>query len=203
MAPQTDAFIKAHPEAKRDGRHHPGDPGVTRTARQEAGSSASPSRRCCALVDAVAALLLAADLLVVCGIGVSRYVLDAPLEWADDVARGLMVALSFFGAAGALARSENVGVAFFVERLPPRLAGLARCRWRRLVVLVTAAAVAVECAATGRFTDGPDDRLRPAAGSDVLSDGRGRAFHGGVRAVPRSARHAAADVALAVVVAGG
>ena len=42
--------------------------------------------------------------------------LDAPLEWADDVARGLMVALSFFGAAGALARGENVGVAFFVER---------------------------------------------------------------------------------------
>ena len=53
-----------------------------------------------------------------------RYVLNAPLEWADDVARGLMVALSFFGAAGAMAHSENVGIAFFVDRLPPRCAAI-------------------------------------------------------------------------------
>src|SRR6185312_6867078 len=34
--------------------------------------------------------------------------------------RGLMVGSSFFGAASALARSENLGVAFFVDRLPAR-----------------------------------------------------------------------------------
>jgi tripartite ATP-independent transporter DctM subunit len=106
-----------------------------------------------AVVDAVAALLLAADLLVVLLSVFYRYVLAAPIEWADDVARGLMVALSFFGAASALARNENAGVAFFVQRLRP----LARRRVDALaafVVLVTAAMVAWNAFALGRFTTG-------------------------------------------------
>src|ERR1700732_4067670 len=68
--------------------------------------------------DANAALLLAADLRVVCGSVLLRFVSDAPVEWADDVARGLMVGSSFFGAASALARAENLGVAFFIDMLP-------------------------------------------------------------------------------------
>jgi tripartite ATP-independent transporter DctM subunit len=71
-----------------------------------------------ALCDATAAILLAADLLVVCGSVLLRYLFNAPVEWADDVARGLMVGSSFFGAASALARSENLGVAFFIDMLP-------------------------------------------------------------------------------------
>src|ERR1700752_2966307 len=74
-----------------------------------------------ALRDAIAALMLAADLLVVCVSVGLRYWFNAPVEWADDVARGLMVGSSFFGAASALARSENLGVAFFVSLLPARL----------------------------------------------------------------------------------
>src|SRR6476620_2779336 len=68
--------------------------------------------------DAVAAILLAADLLVVCASVLLRFLFNAPVEWADDVARGLMVGSSFFGAASALARSENLGVAFFIDMLP-------------------------------------------------------------------------------------
>ncbi len=71
-----------------------------------------------AVSDAIAAILLAADLLVVVGSVLLRFLFNAPVEWADDVARGLMVGSSFFGAASALARSENAGVAFFVDRLP-------------------------------------------------------------------------------------
>jgi tripartite ATP-independent transporter DctM subunit len=71
-----------------------------------------------ALSDAISAVLLAADLLVVCGSVLLRYLFNAPVEWADDVARGLMVGSSFFGAASAVARSENLGVAFFVNMLP-------------------------------------------------------------------------------------
>jgi tripartite ATP-independent transporter DctM subunit len=71
-----------------------------------------------ALSDATAAILLAADLLVVCGSVLLRYLFNAPVEWADDVARGLMVGSSFFGAASALARAENLGVAFFIDMLP-------------------------------------------------------------------------------------
>ena len=71
-----------------------------------------------ALSDAIAAILLAADLLVVCVSVLLRFLFNAPVEWADDVARGLMVGSSFFGAASALARAENLGVAFFIDRLP-------------------------------------------------------------------------------------
>src|SRR5258707_10277355 len=71
-----------------------------------------------ALSDAVAAILLAADLVVVCGSVLLRFLFNAPVEWADDVARGLMVGSSFFCAASALARSENLGVAFFIDMLP-------------------------------------------------------------------------------------
>jgi tripartite ATP-independent transporter DctM subunit len=72
------------------------------------------------LSDVVAAVLLAADLVVVCGSVLLRYLFNAPVEWADDVARGLMVGSSFFGAASALARTENFGVAFFIDMLPAR-----------------------------------------------------------------------------------
>jgi tripartite ATP-independent transporter DctM subunit len=68
--------------------------------------------------DAIAALLLAADLVVVIASVLLRSLFNAPVEWSDDVARGLMVGSSFFGAAGALARGENLGVAYFVERVP-------------------------------------------------------------------------------------
>ena len=68
--------------------------------------------------DAVAAVLLVADLLVVCVSVLLRFLFNAPVEWADDVARGLMVGSSFFGAASALARAENLGVAFFIDMLP-------------------------------------------------------------------------------------
>jgi tripartite ATP-independent transporter DctM subunit len=72
------------------------------------------------LTDAVAALLLAADLVVVVVSVLLRSWLNAPVEWADDVARGLMVGSSFFGAASAIARAENPGVSFFVDLLPAR-----------------------------------------------------------------------------------
>jgi tripartite ATP-independent transporter DctM subunit len=105
------------------------------------------------LVDAVAAILLTADLVVVSLSVFYRYVLAAPIEWADDVARGLMVAMAFFGAAGALARNENAGVAFFVQKLGPQ----ARRRVdaiAALVVLTAAASVAWYAIALGRFTTG-------------------------------------------------
>jgi tripartite ATP-independent transporter DctM subunit len=70
------------------------------------------------LTDIVAACLLAADLLVVIYSVAARSLFNAPVEWADDTARGLMVASSFFGAASALARGENPGVIFFRSLLP-------------------------------------------------------------------------------------
>ena len=105
------------------------------------------------LSDWVAALLLAADLLVVCGSVLLRSWFNAPVEWADDVARGLMVGSSFFGAASALARGENAGVVFFVDRLPPRIRALVDAVGAVLVVLV-AGTVAFNAIKLGFLTAG-------------------------------------------------
>jgi tripartite ATP-independent transporter DctM subunit len=106
-----------------------------------------------ALCDATAAILLAADLLVVCGSVLLRFLFNAPVEWADDVARGLMVGSSFFGAASALARSENLGVAFFIDMLP---AGPRRVidAIGALLVPVIAAYVAFNAIKLGSLTAG-------------------------------------------------
>ncbi|MBS0559254.1 MAG: TRAP transporter large permease subunit [Proteobacteria bacterium] len=104
-------------------------------------------------VDAIAALLLLADLVVVCQSVLYRYVLNAPIEWADDVARGLMVALSFFGAAGALARGENVGIAFFVQLLPDRARRIVDAAGSVLVA-ITAITVAIDALQLGQATTG-------------------------------------------------
>ena len=70
--------------------------------------------------DYLAAIFLAADLSVVVGSVIARSLFTAPVEWADDVARGLMVASAFFGASSAIARGENPGVVFFVDLLSER-----------------------------------------------------------------------------------
>src|ERR1700675_5087478 len=105
------------------------------------------------LSDATAAILLAADLMVVCGSVLLRSLFNAPVESADDVARGLMVGSSFFGAASALARSENLGVAFFVDMLP---AGFRRVVDSVGAVLVTVIAgyVAYNAIKLGGLTTG-------------------------------------------------
>ena len=126
--------------------------------------------------DATAAILLVADLLVVCGSVLLRFLFNAPVEWADDVARGLMVGSSFFGAASALARSENLGVSVLHRQAARGHQArdqfhrrAARGRGRRLR--------GIQRPETRMANHRPDLRLRLAAGTDVLSDGRRRAVH--------------------------
>ena len=106
-----------------------------------------------ALCDAIAALMLAADLLVVVGSVLARSVFNAPVEWSDDVARGLMVGSSFFGAASALARAENPGVNFFIDRLSPAPRRLIDAIGALLVVLVSIA-VTYNAGMMGQMTTG-------------------------------------------------
>jgi len=106
-----------------------------------------------ALSDAIAAILLAADLVVVTGSVLLRFVFNAPVEWSDDVARGLMVGSSFFGAASALARSENLGVAFFVELLPAKMRPTIDAAGALLVTVVSAY-VAFNAIKLGALTSG-------------------------------------------------
>ena len=125
--------------------------------KSEAVELAEPSgfssRALLPLTDGVAAAALAADFAVVIGSVLARSLFNAPVEWADDVARGLMVASSFFGAASALARSENPGVEFFVQRMPRRaqqvLDGVGA-----LLVLVISSYVAFNALKMGWLTTG-------------------------------------------------
>jgi len=97
--------------------------------------------------------MLAADLLVVCVSVALRYWFNAPVEWSDDVARGLMVGSSFFGAASALARSENLGVAFFVSLLPAQLRAVVDAVSALLVTIISAY-VAFNAIKLGGLTSG-------------------------------------------------
>src|SRR4029079_1729607 len=103
--------------------------------------------------DATAAVLLVADLLVVCVSGLLRFLFNAPVEWADDVARGLMVGSSFFGAASALARSENLGVAFFIEMMPREIRRVVDSMGAWLVTII-ACYVAFTAVKLGGLTTG-------------------------------------------------
>jgi tripartite ATP-independent transporter DctM subunit len=117
------------------------------------GAIALLARQLLWVTDYAAALLLAADLMVVIVSVLLRSLFNAPVEWSDDVARGLMVGSSFFGAASALARGENVGVSFFVERLPrrfrPRIDAAVA-----LVVFIVSGYVAVNAVMMGVLTTG-------------------------------------------------
>ena len=69
-------------------------------------------------VEAVAAAVLAVDVLVVFTSVIFRYFLHDPLEWSEEVARALMVTLVFIGAAAALGRSRHVGMDYIRGILP-------------------------------------------------------------------------------------
>ena len=91
------------------------------------------------VLEWAAMILLAADLLVVIGSVLVRHLFDTPLEWSDDIARALLLAVTFLGAAAALARGDNAGVTFFVDRLTPRRRQQIDAAVAALVVIITAA----------------------------------------------------------------
>jgi tripartite ATP-independent transporter DctM subunit len=90
-------------------------------------------------IEVAAALLLAADLLVVMASVLGRHFLAAPMVWSDDVARMLLLAVTFLGAAAALAHGDNAGVTFFVDRLPARWREKVDAAVAEIVVIVAAA----------------------------------------------------------------
>src|SRR5260221_6962932 len=90
-------------------------------------------------VEVAAAVLLVADLIVVVASVLSRYLFRDPVVWSDDVARALLLAVSFLGSAAALARGENAGVTFFVDRLAPRRREQVKAIVAVTIALVTAA----------------------------------------------------------------
>ena len=85
------------------------------------------------LVERLAGAMLFVDLVVVFTSVLSRHLQFASFDSSDDVARALLLSMTFFGAAAAVGRGETLGIDFFVQRLPRSWRGVVEA----LAALVT------------------------------------------------------------------
>ena len=98
------------------------------------------------IIEHIAAVFLAVDVIVVFCSVVWRYFLHQPFDWAEEIARALMGALVFLGAATALGRAQHVGVESLRKLFPAhwRAAVVQLSHW--IIVTVSAALLASACA---------------------------------------------------------
>ena len=75
-------------------------------------------------VEAVAALLVIAEIVLLMSGIVARYVLHTPLTWSDELASLLFLWLAMFGAVVALRRGEHMRMSSLVSRMKPDNASL-------------------------------------------------------------------------------
>ena len=166
----------------------------------EADAFLRPSlRRLVWFVEAAAALLFAANVVVVSHSVIRRYVLNSPVEWADDVARALLVGMTFFGAAAALARGDNVGIEFFVNGLPARARRFVGAGGALAVLAVTVAMAVYSlrlAIATSGQTSGSGLPLNPSFYEMAIASLCMVAF-----AMQRILKHSIAEIFAAVAVA--
>jgi tripartite ATP-independent transporter DctM subunit len=153
-----------------------------------------------ALSDATAASLLAADLIVICVSVLMRSLFDAPVEWADDVARGLMVGSSFFGAASALARAEYQGVEFIVDRLSTAARRVVDAIGS-LIILIVSGVAAANAVRLGWLMTGETTGSGLPLELTFYPMGAGAAFMTAF-ALDRFVRHPMAEVIAASVITG-
>lgn len=68
--------------------------------------------------DGVATIALFAIILLTGTNVFSRYVLNNPLPWVEEITIGLFVWLVFIGISSAMKRDSHIGVDYFVKRMP-------------------------------------------------------------------------------------
>ncbi|HKQ24436.1 MAG TPA: TRAP transporter large permease subunit [Burkholderiales bacterium] len=106
--------------------------------------------RLLAVIEYLAALVLAVDVLVVFVSVIWRYFLHDPLNWAEEIARALMVTQVFLGAATAVGRVQHVGIDSFRTLFPvswyPVMIQL--CNW-----IIVAVSVALLLSSTAMLVD--------------------------------------------------
>ena len=71
-------------------------------------------------LEAVAALLVALEMVLLLATVFARYVLNRPITWADELASILFLWLATLGAVIALRRGEHLRLTFIAMRLPGR-----------------------------------------------------------------------------------
>ena len=101
-------------------------------------------------LEYLSGVILALDVLVVFVAVIYRYFLHDPVDWAEEIARALMVMQVFFGAATVLGREKHVGIDTFRGLLPARWgpAMIQICYW--IIVGVSLALFLTSC---GLFAD--------------------------------------------------
>ena len=95
-------------------------------------------RLAAAIVAVLCAVILAGGVVVVFLDVIFRYFLSSPLQWSDEVAIAVLIAIAFLGGALALYRTEHLGVRLFRNALTGRWADRADgfSAWLVLVVSV-------------------------------------------------------------------
>ena len=71
------------------------------------------------IIEAAAAAIVVAELVLLGAATTARYVFNAPLIWSDELATVLFVWLSVLGSAVALRRGEHMRLTAFVRNLSP------------------------------------------------------------------------------------
>ena len=67
-------------------------------------------------------ILFAAIMTIVVIVGVFfRYVLNNPISWAGELARYLMVSITFLGSSLAIRNRSHAGLTFFLELMPKKI----------------------------------------------------------------------------------
>ena len=72
-------------------------------------------------IEIIAAVLIAAEIVILFAGVVSRYFLQSPLVWSDELASLLFLWLASFGAIVALRRNEHMRMTAVVAMTPPRV----------------------------------------------------------------------------------
>jgi TRAP-type C4-dicarboxylate transport system permease small subunit len=68
----------------------------------------------------------------------TRYVLNDPLSWTEEVARYLYVYIVFLGASAAISDRTHVGIDYFAKALPIRLQWLVSVAVNLLILIALA-----------------------------------------------------------------
>ena len=70
---------------------------------------------------------------------ISRYGFNSALSWSEELARYLLVWISFLGAAIAAHDNSHIGISFLVDRLPPGLRNQVAAVTDLMVIVFTGA----------------------------------------------------------------
>ncbi len=96
----------------------------------------------------------------------TRYLLDSPSRWTEEVATFLLVWVSFLGAAVTFDRQEHLGVDYFVKKLDPAAQLILKIVVQLVVLAFVGTAVVYggyvlvsETLQSGQLTPAPEIRM--------------------------------------------